>query len=424
MKTYDNFYREASTYDLILRRYKERGEQYSDPNFYPTFKVPETKFTFDPINHVWNRVDKFYKGSLYENISTNAIQQGCIGDCYFVSALARIASQKNLVEMLFDPRSDVKCGAVIVYLYAFGRRTPILIDTFLPYKRGTRVQIFSHPSDVKFSPWFCLVEKAYAKLCGSFSNIINGTFPRAIYSIFGYFPINKESSDIKGSVFEKLLKWQRKGAVVGTHISLAGTKATVNEIKDNGLVANHAYNVLKARVAEGKNFICLRNPWGDHHEWLGDWSDTSELWTESLKKTLGVEVGDNGTFWMIEKDFLYYFSCFQTALPLNPEWHFKSFQTTLMPGPHDGRRVFDPLAKVEERDQFAFKIDGETAAKVYIRIERRGSKKYKDSASFQLLLAEAGGRRITSTNHSTMITATVSLYSDITGFTFPMDNTI
>ena len=80
-------------------------------------------------------------------------------------------------------------------------------------------------------------------------------------------------------------------------------------------LACSAYLLMKARTEEGKNFLCLRNPWGDH-EWLGDWSDTSECWTEHLKEALGMQEADDGIFWMIEDDFFYYFTSIDIARPI------------------------------------------------------------------------------------------------------------
>ena len=49
--------------------------------------------------------------------------------------------------------------------------------------------------------------------------------------------------------------------------------------------------------------VKLRNPWGDH-EWIGAWSDQSDLWTEEIKKSVNFDgVKDDGIFWMAFEDF-------------------------------------------------------------------------------------------------------------------------
>ena len=67
----------------------------------------------------------------------------------------------------------------------------------------------------------------------------------------------------------------------------AGAYATKDQAKDfvdHGLVLGHAYSLIEAvEVTDGNDqiqkLVKLRNPWGKH-EWNGDWSDSSPLWTD------------------------------------------------------------------------------------------------------------------------------------------------
>jgi len=49
----------------------------------------------------------------------------------------------------------------------------------------------------------------------------------------------------------------------------------------------------------------IRNPWG-HGEWLGDWSDKSDVWNKypGIKKKLFSDA-DDGCFWMSWDDFVH-----------------------------------------------------------------------------------------------------------------------
>ena len=61
--------------------------------------------------------------------------------------------------------------------------------------------------------------------------------------------------------------------------------------------------------------VKLRNPWGDT-EWVGDWSDNSDLWTEEIKQQirdkdiLVEEAEEDGIFWMSFDDFKKFFDDF------------------------------------------------------------------------------------------------------------------
>ena len=76
-----------------------------------------------------------------------------------------------------------------------------------------------------------------------------------------------------------------------------------------GLVNRHLYSLITAKevVADGgtHRMICLRNPWGDHHEWKGRFSDKWSGWGEypELKEALGVSDVADGLFWMCWNDF-------------------------------------------------------------------------------------------------------------------------
>jgi len=70
--------------------------------------------------------------------------------------------------------------------------------------------------------------------------------------------------------------------------------------------------------------VKLRNPWGDF-EWMGDWSDDSDLWTPTLKKQLGWTDVNDGTFWMSLTDFIHYFSRVQICR-INDSYKYSSFK--------------------------------------------------------------------------------------------------
>ena len=68
---------------------------------------------------------------------------------------------------------------------------------------------------------------------------------------------------------------------------------------------------------DGKDIklVKLRNPWGDT-EWVGDWSDDSNLWTEEIRQQirdqdiLVEEAEEDGIFWMSFEDFKKFFDDF------------------------------------------------------------------------------------------------------------------
>lgn len=320
----NSFTKEADGIDQILLKYKKTGEKFVDNNFHPKKNIYEK---YPNLLHgvSWQRIDSMLKSPLYENVYADSICQGILGDCYLLSALSRLCMQPELVRAIFDPRSSIEAGAVIVYFYTSKRKVPVLIDTFVPFKRGTRTPVFAHPKNTTDSYWFVLVEKAYSKLFGSYSSIIAGNLNKAVYNIFGYLPDNLRTDQFNEDIlFNRMKKWTSKGCIIGSSIKVyVNSKITHDDVVDNGLVTNHSYLIMRVKEAEGKRFIQLRNPWGEH-EWLGDYSYCSDLWTEPLKEQLHFYDADDGSFWMLMSDFKKFFSELDVSKPVKSTYYSQS----------------------------------------------------------------------------------------------------
>jgi len=91
----------------------------------------------------------------------------------------------------------------------------------------------------------------------------------------------------------------------------AGTTADQGVDYDSlGLVPGHAYSLVGGteQIVDGKTIrlVKLRNPWGEQ-EWNGDWSDSSNKWTDQLRNKLKMAEQDDGMFYMSLEDFVTYY---------------------------------------------------------------------------------------------------------------------
>ena len=133
INNYNFFKNEFQKYKDALLNYKNHSIVFTDENFHPLNKINERTVNLNDSSITWKQIDQIYPTPLFnkELIHREYIQQGKLGDCYFITALMRIAKQPHLVEPLFEKELpdtilgtitdsiNLQCGAVVVYFKAF-----------------------------------------------------------------------------------------------------------------------------------------------------------------------------------------------------------------------------------------------------------------------------------------------------------------
>ncbi|XP_029028683.1 calpain-5-like [Betta splendens] len=269
-----------------------------------------------------------------EGISSNDLNQGVVGNCWFVAACACLALKPNLWKKVIPDwkeqdwdlnHSEGYAGIFHFQFWVFGKWVDVVVDDRLPTINGEL--IYCH-SKTRNEFWSALLEKAYAKLAGCYEALEGGNTGDAVVDFSGAVveAINLEEAayykdkEKQDRLFADLLQVYERGGIISSSI-----KAQPHEIElkmANGLVKGHAYSVTavkRVRLGHGliaffKNetipLIRLRNPWGKI-EWKGAWSDSSEEWTkvgDTERKNLGITVEDDGEFWMSFTDWCKFFT--------------------------------------------------------------------------------------------------------------------
>lgn len=360
--------------ELAYTKAAKTPGKYEDPDFEPKKKIVETmEDLMDDIE--WKRIEDYYHSPFFQNIDTNSITQGELGDCYLISALLFIAKNPELVSNIFRSING-KHGCACVYFNVFGRKIPMIVDTLMPF-RDDRLK-FSEPRTKEDSAWFVLIEKAFAKLSGSFSNIVGGEVQVTLFLMLGWFPYSISVREIKpADLWKKLVECNKMNYMLGCSINHPEDDPIDCESKN--LHTNHSYIILDLAECEGKKFIKCRNPWGNG-EWNGDWSNESELWTESMKKKMLKDM-ESGAFWMILKDWMNFFTKISISIPPNESWYKKTQLFVFRKGEQDGRRPRRGFNKTGYLDQFTltFKEKG----MLNITIEKIGPKDLYHAIVFQ-----------------------------------------
>ncbi|XP_056267681.1 calpain-5-like [Pseudoliparis swirei] len=269
-----------------------------------------------------------------KGISSHDLNQGVVGNCWFVAACSCLALKPDLWKKVipdhmaqeWDHKHPEKYAGIFHFqFWVFGEWVDVVVDDRLPTINGEL--IYCHSKDNN-EFWSALLEKAYAKLSGCYESLDGGNTGDAVVDFSGAvaeaIDLEKEAyyKDQKkqDQLLEDLLKVYDRGGIISCSI-----KASPNEIEmemANGLVKGHAYSVTavkKVRVGHGllayvKNetipLIRMRNPWGKT-EWKGAWSDSSEEWStvgDMERANLGITVEDDGEFWMEFTDWCKLFS--------------------------------------------------------------------------------------------------------------------
>lgn len=166
--------------------------------------------------------------------------------------------------------------------------------------------------------WVSLLEKAYAKLHGSYEALEGGLVQDALVDLTGgageEIDMRSAQSQIdlaSGRLWSQLLRFKQEGFLLGAG-SPSGSDVHVSS---SGIVQGHAYSILQVcrsrdisvpsdgnlnfflslfpfvlncqvREVDGHKLVQIRNPWANEVEWNGPWSDSSPEWTDRMKHKL------------------------------------------------------------------------------------------------------------------------------------------
>lgn len=301
-------------------------------------------------NIVWLRPSDFSQNNpgcngkmqLYEDtINSGDICQGALGDCWLLAAMACLAEHRGAINVVFRSRERNPRGKYRLRLYdgVNERWENIVVDDSIPCNRqrweeeGIAKPVFSQPNGNEL--WVVLLEKAFAKFCGSYAATEGGFTIWAIRAMTGdparwfensgangwrrqdlvnkedpknrksclFFETGEELDDL--TMFAIMQKYHKMGSI----LCASGSSGS------GGLHKGHAYSITQVRKVTAGGFagvggkvfrlVQLRNPWGCG-EWSGDWSDKSDMWAKhpTVKNELKYTDLDDGSFWMSWEDYV------------------------------------------------------------------------------------------------------------------------
>ncbi|CAD5233896.1 unnamed protein product [Bursaphelenchus xylophilus] len=291
-----------------------------------------------------------------KNFPSQPCGKAQVGDVWFLPAVSVVAGRHELFEKVVNISQTFEAstytGTFRFNFWWYGDWVNVIVDDRLPM--DGEVPMFSGCSEEGF--WMALLEKAYAKLVGSYEPISCVSYPLSLLCLTGGLVSEVHRSEYKEEEFEQLRDEHFRGllllALTSYDLPLAGV---------NGLIPNQAQAVTGFATLEGKDgkpirLVRLRNPWSSG-AWKGDWSDKSEKWHEVrdedhdklIKEKMPLE------YWIEWSDFTKYFErlakCFISPevliecadkekakeipfslIPIQSQWNYKKKSAGGAPG--------------------------------------------------------------------------------------------
>ncbi|SPP73144.1 calpain-A isoform X1 [Drosophila guanche] len=310
-------YSEVQDYETILNSCLSSGSLFEDPIF--PANNESLMFSRRPDRHIeWLRPHEIADNPQFfvEGFSRFDVQQGELGDCWLLAATANLTQESNLFFRVVPPEQSFEenyAGIFHFRFWQYGKWVDVTIDDRLPTSRGELV--YMHSTE-KNEFWSALLEKAYAKLHGSYEALKGGSTCEALEDFTGGVSEWYDLKEAPGNLFAILQKAADRNSMMGC--SIEPDPNVLEAETPQGLIRGHAYSITKVCFIDivtpnrqGKiPMIRMRNPWGNEAEWNGPWSDSSAEWRyipEDQKQEIGLTFDRDGEFWMSFQDFLHHF---------------------------------------------------------------------------------------------------------------------
>uniref|UniRef100_A0A8C1DPE0 Calpain 1, (mu/I) large subunit b n=1 Tax=Cyprinus carpio carpio TaxID=630221 RepID=A0A8C1DPE0_CYPCA len=319
MGTNDNAVKFLSQdYEELKRECLESGKLFEDPCF-PTVPQSLGFKELAPNSSKTRGVQWIRPTELSNNpqfivggATRTDICQGALGDCWLLAAIASLTLNDRLLHRVVphgQSFTDEYAGIFHFQFWQFGEWVDIVIDDRLPVK--DKKLMFVHSAEGN-EFWSALLEKAYAKLNGSYEALSGGSTIEGFEDFTGgvaeMYELRKAPKDLHRIIAKAL----ERGSLLGCSIDITSA-LDMEAVTFKKLVKGHAYSVTGLREVNFRGskerLIRIRNPWGQV-EWTGAWSDNSSEWNgidPAEREEMNNHMED-GEFWMSFQEFKRQFS--------------------------------------------------------------------------------------------------------------------
>ncbi|EFO95430.1 hypothetical protein CRE_09397 [Caenorhabditis remanei] len=364
------------------------GWLFVDPEFFPDAKSlgnkPEREITkkkkdYENVNDPWfpphqlmtswSRTDG-NKWQVWDDPWPFHVCQGETGDCWLMAALMTIARRKELLEQIIPKRYyTLKHGIVQVRLFVDGKWKMITTDFHIPQQNG--IERFSQLSGNQ--TWVAFIEKAYAKLKGSYGHLWGGHSVDAYRYLTGahsrIIPLER-NLDIDG-LWADLVKFHSSGFLLAAATPRVLEEEKLRKVFYNyySIESNHAYAILDFKKYGMHRLIQLGNP--NSVRWNGKWSEMANYNDATSKKfsELDRTLSKAKVFWMSIEDFVRFYNEIHVCEYQEGWTDYQFKQKISRASRHDGLIIRLNIEKPTDVNIEAH-ISGENVEQVFLNIHR------------------------------------------------------
>uniref|UniRef100_A0A671S5I7 Si:ch211-202f3.3 n=1 Tax=Sinocyclocheilus anshuiensis TaxID=1608454 RepID=A0A671S5I7_9TELE len=186
---------------------------------------------------------------IVETVSRFDYAQGNVGNCWFLASIGALTFQTKLLHKVVPDGQSFShnyTGLFHFRFWRFGKWYDVVIDDKLPII-GCQLVFVKSKTLNEF--WPALLEKAYAKVCGSYADMHSGRVSEALLDFTGGVHMHYELKTAPTDLWEIMHRAYQSEVLMGCETP-AGVMRGGNPVK----------------------LVRSFNPWGDS-EWKGDWSD-------------------------------------------------------------------------------------------------------------------------------------------------------
>lgn len=141
-------------------------------------------------------------------------------------------------------------GFAVFQFFKNGKWQHVIVDTRIPYNTQSKTPLYGHCTDLN-EFWVSLMEKAYAKLHGTYEMLNGGQMNEALVDLTGgvsekfHLRAPETAESIEGGQFWKdLKKYHQQGFLLGCANTVKDENGNLEEgMGNSGILFNHAYGI-------------------------------------------------------------------------------------------------------------------------------------------------------------------------------------